>query len=151
MMAARKRNSTADSLLKGTAAHRRTEGDYMGVLIDAVTLDDWRDVVTHTLQAAKDGDPAARDWLARYLVGKPATTAPTPMTVIVNQLSGADALVEKLAQPHLHRALYPSMHQDDAIEEGVKALVAAELAHKLPPTESATAPATAGPDDESSG
>ncbi len=28
--------------IKGTATHRRTEGDYMGVLLDTVTLDDWR-------------------------------------------------------------------------------------------------------------
>lgn len=32
-------------LLKGVGAHRRTESDYMGVMLDAVTLDDWRDVI----------------------------------------------------------------------------------------------------------
>ena len=32
--------------IQGHATHRRTEGDYMGVLLDAVTLDDWRGVVT---------------------------------------------------------------------------------------------------------
>lgn len=38
--------------IQGHATHRRTEGDYMGVLLDAVTLDDWRGVVTGALQAA---------------------------------------------------------------------------------------------------
>lgn len=32
--------------IQGHATHRRTEGDYMGVLLDAVTLDDWHGVVT---------------------------------------------------------------------------------------------------------
>ena len=49
--------------IQGHATHRRTEGDYMGVLLDAVTLDDWRGVVTGALQAAKGGDPQARNWL----------------------------------------------------------------------------------------
>ena len=47
--------------IQGHATHRRTEGDYMGVLLDAVTLDDWRGVVTGALKAAKGGDPQARN------------------------------------------------------------------------------------------
>ena len=73
---------------RGAGAHRRTESDYMGVLLDTVSLDDWRDVVAGTLQRAKQGDPQARAWLAPYLVGKPETKAPTPFTVVVNQWSG---------------------------------------------------------------
>lgn len=46
--------------IRGTAAHRRTEGDYMSVLLDTVTLEDWRGVVTGALQAAKGGDASAR-------------------------------------------------------------------------------------------
>lgn len=121
-------------LVKGTATHRRTERDYLSVLLDSVTLDDWRDVVNNTLEAAKGGDDKARAWLAQYLMGKPATEAPTPLTVVVNQLSGADALVERLAQPHLNRARFPALHQDDAFEDGLKALVAEELARKVAPT-----------------
>ena len=33
-------------LIRGTATHRRTESDYMGVLLDAVTLDDWLGVIS---------------------------------------------------------------------------------------------------------
>ena len=65
--------------VKGTATHRRTESDYMGVLLDTVSLNDWRSVVNGALQAAKAGDAQARNWLAQYLVGKPQGTAPTPM------------------------------------------------------------------------
>ena len=70
-------------------------------------------------------------WLAPYLVGKPETKAPSALTVVVQQLNGADPLIDKLAKPHLSRALYPALHQDDAREDGIKALVAAELAAKL--------------------
>ncbi len=128
------RRNQQPELVKGTATHRRTEGDYLSVLLDTVTLDDWRDVVNNTLKAAKGGDDKARAWLAQYLMGKPATEAPTPLTVVVNQLSGADNLVEKLAQPHLNRVRYPALHQDDGFEDGLKALVAEELARKVAPT-----------------
>ena len=97
-------------LIRGHAAHRRTEGDYMGVLLDAVTLDDWRDVVNNAKAAAKAGVPQARAWLAHYLMGKPAGIAPTPRTVVVGQLQGIDALVERLAKPFIDRQKYPSLH-----------------------------------------
>lgn len=135
--------------IRGTGAHRRTEGDYMGVLLDTVSLDDWRDVVAGTLQLAKQGDPAARAWLAQYLVGKPETKAPTPLTVVVNQWAGRDPVAEKLATPLIDRALYPSLHENDALEDGIRAAIAAELAEKLPAPETATKPATAGDSGES--
>ena len=42
--------------IKGTFTHRRTEANYMGVLLDAVPLEDWREVVGATVAAAKAGD-----------------------------------------------------------------------------------------------
>jgi hypothetical protein len=122
-------------LLKGVGTHRRTESDYMGVMLDAVTLDDWRDVITGTLQLAKGGDPSARAWLAQYLVGKPETKASTPLTVVVNQWGGKDPVAERLAKPLIDRELYPAMHQNDAWQEGIRSAIATELAGKLPPPE----------------
>jgi hypothetical protein len=87
-----------ESFIRGTAAHRRTESDYMGTLLETVTLDDWRDVVAGALQAAKGGDPAARAWLGQYLVGKPETKAPSALTVVVQQWSGGDPLAEKVGE-----------------------------------------------------
>jgi hypothetical protein len=50
------------SYIKGTFTHRRTEADYMGVLLDAVPLEDWREVVGATVAAAKAGrDEAERE------------------------------------------------------------------------------------------
>ena len=145
-MAAKRKQPT---FITGTAAHRRTESDYMGVLLDTVSLEDWRDVVDGTLQLAKQGDPQARAWLAQYLVGKPEARAPTPLTVVVQQWSGRDPLAEKLAQPIINRELYPELHEDDDWEEGIQAAIAAELAQKLPAPETAEDSATAGDSGES--
>jgi hypothetical protein len=71
-----------------------------------VPLEEWRQVVSATVAAAKAGDASARAWLAQYLVGKPGATAPAPLTVIVQQLSGRDPLVERLAKPHILRPGY---------------------------------------------
>jgi hypothetical protein len=115
------------SYIKGPFTHRRTEADYMAELLDAVPLEDWRAIVGATVAAAKAGDATARAWLAQYLVGKPGATAPAPLTVIVQQLSGRDPLVDKLAKPHIDRIEYPSLHAHDGTKDAVKALVAGEL------------------------
>ena len=128
--------------IQGHAAHRRTEGDYMGVLLDAVTLDDWRGVVTGALQAAKGGDPQARNWLAQYLVGRPEGKAPTPLNIVVQQLNGLDPLVNRLAKPIIDREKYPSMHTSDAYEAHIRALVATELATKIKTLETIENPAS---------
>ena len=140
--------------IQGHATHRRTEGDYMGVLLDAVTLDDWRGVVTGALQAAKGGDPQARNWLAQYLIGRPDGKAPTPLTIVVNQLNGADPVVNRLSNPLIHQQKYPSMHTDDAVEQQIRALVATELQQKVskPETAENLAPArVSGPNRSISG
>src|SRR2546430_1136024 len=115
------------SYIKGTFTHRRTEADYMGVLLDAVPLEDWREVVSATVAAAKAGDATARAWLAQYLVGKPSTAAPAPLTVVVQQLSGRDPLVDKLVKPHIDRLEFPSLHARDDMKDAVRTVVADEL------------------------
>ncbi len=141
-----RRKQTA-GYLRGTAAHRRTEGDYMGVLLDTVTLEDWRGVVAGALQAAKDGDASARAWLAQYLVGKPDHKAPTPLTVVVQQLNGADPLLERLSRGVIHDAQFP----DDSWKQEIKELVAAELVEKLRIVETSETPASARLPAESCG
>jgi hypothetical protein len=107
--------------IRGTATHRRTEGDYMGVLLDTVTLEDWRGIVAGAMQAAKDGDPSARAWLAQYLVGKPEHKAPTPLTVVVQQLSGVDSLVDKLTRETAHSMLFPEDDWKQSIRKNIEA------------------------------
>jgi hypothetical protein len=50
-------------LINGTFTHRRTEADYMGVLLDTVPIDDWRTVIQTAVAAAKAGMRApGRGW-----------------------------------------------------------------------------------------
>ena len=106
----------------------------MSVLLDTVTLDDWRDVVKGAMQAAKEGDPAARSWLAQYLVGKPAHNAPTPLTVVVQQLSGADKVVDRLTRDTKQALQFP----EDDWQQTIRNIISAELVQKLPDQESAS-------------
>jgi hypothetical protein len=115
------------SYIKGTFTHRRTEADYMSVLLDAVPLEAWCEVVSATVTAAKAGDATARAWLGQYLVGRPGATPPAPMTVIAQQLSGRDPLVDRLAAPHIDRAQYPSLHAADDFKDAMRELIANEL------------------------
>ena len=118
------------NLVKGTAAHHRTESDYMATLLDTVTMEDWQDVVSHALLSAKQGDAQARAWLAQYLVGKPAGKAPTPLTVVVQQLNNDNPLVNKLAKPIIDQYKYPVLHTNDDWEARIKAVIATELTDK---------------------
>ena len=120
------------NLVKGTAAHHRTESDYMATLLDTVTIEDWQDVVSHALLSAKQGDAQARAWLAQYLVGKPAGKAPTPLTVVVQQLNNDNPLVNKLAKPIIDQYKYPGLHTNDDWEARIKAVIASELTDKTP-------------------
>ncbi len=114
-------------LIQGRAKHRRTERDYVSVLLDEVTLDDWREVVNGAKEAAKSGDAQARAWLAKYLMGKPTGIAPSPMTLVVQQLNGIDPLVERLSKPLIDRQKYPSLFANQTPEAQIRASVAAEL------------------------
>jgi hypothetical protein len=40
------------------------------VIGEAVSLGDWREIVGRAVADAKAGDPKARGWLAKYLVGE---------------------------------------------------------------------------------
>lgn len=114
----------------------------MGVLLDAVTLDDWREVVAGAKAAAIAGDAQARTWLAQYLMGRPEAKAPTPLTVVVQQLNGADPVVDKLARPAIDRRKYPALHENDAWEARIRASVAQELEEKVRKVETIENPAT---------
>ena len=118
------------NLVKGTAAHHRTESDYMATLLDTVTIEDWQDVVSNTLLSAKQGDAQARAWLAQYLVGKPAGKAPTPLTVVVQQLNNDSPLVNKLAKPLIDQYKYPSLNTNDDWEALIKSVITTELIGK---------------------
>jgi len=126
-MATQKRTTT--KLLTGSASHTRTQDAYMGALLDAVSLDDWREVCKNTVQLAKGGDPQARNWLAQYLIGKPDCAAPTAVNVIVNQLQGKNEVLDKLTH---HTFIDAQFHdRNDDVKAGIRAQLETELNHKL--------------------
>jgi hypothetical protein len=48
---------------------RAVEQEYLAALSDAVSLDTWRRIVKRAAADAEAGDPKAREWLAKYLIG----------------------------------------------------------------------------------
>ncbi len=98
--------------------------------------------LVEVLQAVKDGDPQARNWLAQYLVGRHEGKAPTPLNIVVQQLNGRDPLVERLTSPTIQRDKSPSLHTGDAYEAHIRALVAAELLEKMKQVETIENPAS---------
>ena len=67
---------------------RAIEREYLAVLGDAVTLDNWRDVVARAVVDAKAGDSTARAWLTKYLLGE---TPPCLMDLAAMEQRGATA------------------------------------------------------------
>jgi hypothetical protein len=54
----------------GPGRPRRTvEFDYLAIMAEVVTPDEWRAVVKDALYRAKNRDARARDWLGKYLIG----------------------------------------------------------------------------------
>lgn len=127
------RKTETEPMLRGHAKHRRTQSDYMGALLDRVTLETWGEVIDATVTRAKDGDAQARAFLAAYLVGKPEVKAPAPLDVTAARISSDDALVNKLAEPAIGRVRYPSLRYDDDARDAIRASIAAELPAHIEP------------------
>lgn len=67
----------------------------MAVLSEICPPDVWADIVRKTVDDAKDGDAKARDWLASYLVGKPAGEADTLHALAVEEVAGDDPVARE--------------------------------------------------------
>lgn len=127
------RKAETEPMLHGHAPHRRTQSDYMGMLLDRVPLETWGEVIDATVVKAKEGDAQARAFLAAYLAGKPVHEAPEPLTVTAQRIRGTDPLVDRLAKPAIDRFKYPVLHDDDDAEVSIRAMVADELAQHIEP------------------
>ncbi|HEX7325182.1 MAG TPA: hypothetical protein VF292_07495 [Rhodanobacteraceae bacterium] len=115
------------SILHGHAAHRRTQSDYMGILLDRVTLETWADVIDAIVAKAKDGDAQARAFLAAYLVGKPKHDAPAPLAVTAARISGDDALVDRLTKGAT------TWQMEDDEKDAIHDAIADELPERVDP------------------
>ena len=115
---------TAPRFINGTAKSRATSTDYMAALLESVTVDDWRDVVSGAVKAAKEGDAPARAWLAQYVMGRPEHKAPTPINVVVQQLQGRSEVIERLTSNVKLDMICP----DDDQKLAIRRVITAELA-----------------------
>ena len=50
---------------------RTTEAEYLLVLRNHVSIDDWKAIIDRAVMDAKRGDTAARKWISDYLIGPP--------------------------------------------------------------------------------
>ena len=50
------------------------EQDYLSVISEVMSLDDWRKVVIRAVEDAQKGNAKARDWVSRYALGKKPKT-----------------------------------------------------------------------------
>jgi hypothetical protein len=121
------RKTETEPMLHGRAPHRRTQTDYMSVLLDRVPLETCGEVVDATVAKAKDGDAQARAFLTSYLVGKPQHDAPEPLAVTAARIDGDDALADKLMDGAT------DWRTDDGEKDAIHEAIAAEpLAHIEP-------------------
>lgn len=93
---------------------RQTEASYLQVMMENVPLESWGEIIQSAVTAARAGDPKSREWLARYLVGEPATVALTPEAVVIAGLLDVDDALEKaasiVAKPSIDEARYPILY-----------------------------------------
>ena len=50
---------------------RPAEVNFLNILKECITADDWRKVVNTAVSLAMAGDAKAREWIGNYLIGKP--------------------------------------------------------------------------------
>lgn len=61
---------------------RIVEREYLGAMFDAISIEEWREIIVRAIEDAKAGDAKARDWLTRYVLG----TAPrTPAELAADE------------------------------------------------------------------
>lgn len=110
---------------------RQTEASYLAVMMEACDLEAWRAIVGQAVADALIGDAKAREWLGRYLVGEPATKAPAPLQVIVQQLLQTDEALDmaarRLAAPVVADMRFPDL--GDTQESDLEAQAKRALQH----------------------
>ena len=78
---------------------RAIESDYLAKLSEAVPLSVWQEIVAKAVEDAREGDHAARAWLAGYLCGK--LTGDALRNLAVDEEVGVDPLAVKISEKEL--------------------------------------------------
>ena len=82
---------------------RAIEREYLAALSEAVTLEDWREIVKAAVTGAKQGDTKARDWLCRYLLGERSMTLTDLAADEASELSAEQDILERMAKRQKNR------------------------------------------------
>jgi hypothetical protein len=94
-------------------SRRAVERNYLETLSETVSLDDWREIVQAAVEDAKHGDPKARDWLCRYLLGqKPLTLTDLAADEVAEAGAERDVL-ERLAKREQDRSYHELLHESE--------------------------------------
>lgn len=115
----------------GRSGHKRSSDDYLERALDTVSLEDWSDIVSTAVAAAKEGDHASRVWLANYLIGKAETKAPSSLEVMTRRWRGESALANEIAAPYLMQLKLPFHALDEKVNQEVQRRVSTEIDKRL--------------------
>ena len=72
---------------------RATETTYLNVVMDKCPVETWGEIVETAVVDAKDGDPKAREWLGKLLIGVTNQPAPSLVSVHLEQISEYDPVM----------------------------------------------------------
>ena len=95
---------------------RAIESDYLAKLSEAVPLSVWQEIVAKAVEDAREGDHAARPWLAGYLCGKP--TGDALRNLAVDEEVGVDPLAVKISEKELMARVSMARESDRPIGPG---------------------------------
>lgn len=88
---------------------RLIERDYLAVISDRISLDDWKEVVEAALKASKQGEFRAIEWLSKHCLGSSKDETPLKSLAVIEE-RGFDAAKEITS---LANARYEYQHCDE--------------------------------------
>jgi hypothetical protein len=91
---------------------RQTEVEYLRAIQGACSPDDLRQIAAEAVRRAREGDPRARDWISRYLVGTAVAAAPKPSDAIWQEETGYDAVDARLADSRIMSELLTGLYEE---------------------------------------
>jgi hypothetical protein len=71
---------------------RETERGYLKVMLSKCTAEVWEQITARAIKDALKGDAPAREWLSKYLLGRPMAVTPSPTEMVVEEALGIPPL-----------------------------------------------------------
>lgn len=105
---------------KGGRPSRLVETEYLHAIMGVATLQEWRVIARKAVNQAKEGDPKARDWLSKYLLGPERAQAERQAATVTvdNGTGSATTFTFTIATPQTAAAPIDITPPPAASEEG---------------------------------